>query len=67
VICLEDLKEKEGSGLIKELNEKLMDKTRVVASLEDQVRKQANLLNQVCSHNFQFLRQKTQEFYKITE
>ncbi len=44
-----------------------MDKTRVVASLEDQVRKQANLLNQVCSHNFQFLRQKTQEFYKITE
>ena len=67
VICLEDLRDKEGSSLIKDLNEKLIDKSKAVNSLEDQVRKQTNLLNQVCSHNFQFLRQKTQEFYKITE
>ncbi len=35
VICLEDLRDKEGNSLIKDLNDKLMDKSRAINSLED--------------------------------
>ncbi|CDW86141.1 UNKNOWN [Stylonychia lemnae] len=63
-ICTEDCKEKSDQVLIKDLNDKLIDKSKYTSQLEEQIRKTTILMNQVCQHNFNFLRQKTQDFYK---
>lgn len=66
ILCLEDLKDRSCSdpNLISDLNERLMTKAKRVDSLEEQIRKGNLLINQVCQQNFQFLRVKTQDYYK---
>jgi len=52
---------------VKDLNDKLMEKNKQISSQEEQVRKSAALISQICQHNFNFLRQKTQDFYKAQD
>lgn len=44
-----------------------MLKSKRIDLLEEQQRKSVLLVNQVCQQNFQFLRQKTSDFYKSIE
>jgi len=65
ILCLDDLKDKNSSSdLISDLNDRLLAKSKRIDSLEDQLRKSTSLVNQVSQQNFQFLRQKTCDFYK---
>jgi hypothetical protein len=59
IICIEDLRGKPEAQIIKDLNDKLFDKSKQIQTLEENLRKASSLINQVCQHNFNFLRQKT--------
>lgn len=67
ILCVEDLRGKPEAVLVKDLNDKLMEKNKQISSQEEQVRKSAALISQICQHNFNFLRQKTQDFYKAQD
>jgi len=67
VLCLEDLKDRNATTdltLVQDLNDRLMAKSKRIETLEDQLRKSTSLVNQVSQQNFQFLRQKTSDFYR---
>ena len=67
VLCLEDLKDRSATTdltLVQDLNDRLMAKSKRIETLEDQLRKSTSLVNQVSQQNFQFLRQKTSDFYR---
>ena len=67
VVCLEDLRGRPEAALVKELSDKLAEKSRQLLAAEEQVRRAAAVVNQVCQHNFHFLRQKTQDFYRAQD
>lgn len=47
VLCLDDLKDRNSSDLITDLNDRLLAKSKRIDSLEDQLRKSTALVNQV--------------------
>lgn len=49
ILCLEDLKDKAPDAhLVQDLNDRLIIKSKKIDSLEEQLRKNTSLVNQVC-------------------
>jgi hypothetical protein len=59
ILCIEDLKGGPSDAIVKDLNDRLVTKSAKIADLEDQLRKSSSLQNQISSHSFNLIRQKT--------
>jgi hypothetical protein len=65
-ICLEgmNINFSDQIDLITELNKNLLSKSQENENLLEQLNKSNKLTSDICQHNFQMLRQKTQDFLK---